>query len=374
MHDRADQSDASPSNSTPRRRLTSLDAFRGLTVAGMILVNTPGSWDALLPPLRHAEWDGWTPTDQVFPAFLFIMGVAIPLAFASRRERGASVLSLLFKIVWRTLALVVLGLVLNGFPNYDLETLRYPGVLQRIGICYGLAALATLGLGRRGLVWLTALLLLGSWAIMMLVPAPSFVAGDLSKVGSIASYVDRVLMHGHLYKPEYDPEGVLSTIPALASTLLGVLAGLWIQSGRGPSEVLAGLMFSGFCCVLGGWIWSGFYPINKALWTSSFVLWTGGWSLQGLGLFYYLIEMKGWVRWSRPLVVFGINAIAAYVVAGLLSRCLGLWHPLGPDGPSCKEWIHQRVFLSWLQPPEIASFGFALSFVFVCWLLMSLLA
>lgn len=366
--------EAAPPNSIARRRLTSLDAFRGLTVAGMILVNTPGSWDSVLPPLRHAEWDGWTPTDQVFPAFLFIMGVAIPLAFAGRRERGASILSILLKIVWRTAALVLLGLLLNGFPSYNLETLRYPGVLQRIGVCYGLAALATLCLGRVGLMVLTGLLLIGSWAIMMLIPAPSFVAGDLSKVGSIASYVDRVVMHGHLYKPEYDPEGLLSTIPALASTLLGVLAGHWLRSGRASSEILAGLMFSGFCCVVGGWIWSGFYPINKALWTSSFVLWTGGWSLQLLGIFYYLIEMKGWTRWPRPLVVFGINAIAAYVVAGLLSRCLGLWHPLGSDGPSCKEWIYQRAFNSWLQPPELASLGFALGFVGLCWFLMSLLA
>ena len=220
-------------------RMNSLDVFRGLTIAGMILVNNPGTWDYIYSPLEHSKWHGWTPTDLVFPFFLFIVGVSITLALSRRAESGGSRRDLYVKIVRRALIIFALGLLLSDFPYKDPATFRIPGVLQRIAVCYLLASVIFLNTKWRTQAALAALLLLAYWALLMLVPAPGFAAGNLSMKGSIASYVDRTVFGKHTWKPLYDPEGILSTTGALATTLAGVLAGHYLRTRRSALEKVA---------------------------------------------------------------------------------------------------------------------------------------
>lgn len=354
-------------------RLRALDVFRGLTIAAMVLVNNPGNWQAVYPPLLHAPWDGWTPTDLVFPFFVFIVGVAIPLAFERRKAVGGSQRDLYLKIARRTAIIFGLGLWLNAFPFSGawFSNLRIPGVLQRIALCYGLAALIFLKARVKTQVWLTAALLLGYWAMMKLIPAPGYARGDLTLEGSLASWVDRTLLAGHIYKPLYDPEGSLSTLPAIATALLGVLAGQWLMQKREALEKIAGLFVAGALCVIGGYVWDWFFPINKALWTSSYVLFTGGLALELLALCYWLVDLQGYRRWAKPFVVFGVNALALYVLSGMLSDVLNVVPRAKLDGATgnLKSWIYERVFESWLAPVN-ASLAFALSYVAFWWLLM----
>ena len=350
-------------------RIVSLDVFRGLTIAGMTLVNNPGTWSSIHWPLEHAQWDGWTPTDLVFPFFVFISGVSIPLAFANRLERGGSRRDLHLKVLKRTVIIFALGLFLNGFPYFDPGTLRIPGVLQRIAICYFFASIVFLNTKLRTQILITIGLLLVYWALMKLVPAPGFVAGDLTKEGSLASYVDRVVFGKHVWAQAkvYDPEGILSTIPAVATALMGVLTGQWLRSEKSRYEKVAGMFVVGAICVAIGWAWNSFFPINKALWTSSYVLFTGGLALQFLALFYWLIDINGYRRWARPFEVFGLNAIALYVGSGLMAELLGLIK-VSSAGASIplQEWIFQHLFASWASPIN-ASLAFAIAFVLV-WL------
>src|SRR4030095_8127084 len=226
------------SNRSERRRLISLDVFRGITIAGMVLVNNPGSWEHIYWPLEHAQWHGWTPTDLVFPFFLFIVGVSITLALSNRVERGSNKRDLYLKILKRSLIIFALGLFLNGFPYFNLSELRIPGVLQRIAICYFFASIIFLNTKLRTQIFITIALLLLYWALMKLVPAPGFVAGDLTKEGSLASYIDRVVFGKHVWAQAkvYDPEGLLSTIPAIATALMGVLTGQWLRSEKSRYE------------------------------------------------------------------------------------------------------------------------------------------
>jgi len=354
---------------TTQNRIVSLDVFRGLTIAGMVLVNNPGTWSNIYWPLEHAQWHGWTPTDLVFPFFLFIAGVSIPLAFANRLERGGNRRDLHLKVIKRTLIIFALGLFLNGFPFFDLETLRVPGVLQRIAVCYFFASIIFLNTKLRTQIFITIALLLLYWALMKLVPAPGFVAGDLTKEGSLASYIDRVVFGKHVWAQAkvYDPEGLLSTIPATATALMGVLTGQWLRSEKSQYEKVAGMFVAGAICVAVGWAWNPFFPINKALWTSSYVLFTGGLALQFLALFYWIIDIKGYRRWAKPFEVFGLNAIALYVGSGLMAELLGLIK-VNSGGASVplQSWIYENLFASWASPNN-ASLAFAIVFVLV-WL------
>jgi predicted acyltransferase len=341
-------------------RLTSLDVFRGLTVAGMIVVNNPGEWARVYPPLRHAEWHGWTPTDLVFPAFLFIVGVAIPLALGKRQARGDADSAILAKIVRRSVIIFTLGLLLNWFPfEKSIGTLRIPGVLQRIALCYLAAALLYLKLSWRSLAVVMVGLLLGYWALMTLVPGY-----DLTRPGNLAARVDCTIMPGHTYKPDYDPEGLLSTLPAIGTTLLGVLAGVWLAQPRPIAERVCGLFAAGTVLLAVGASWGAVFPINKALWTSSFVLYCGGMSLLLLGLCAWLIEVEGTRRWAVPFLVFGANPIAAFVLSGLGARMLGLIKVAGPSGSpvALKTLIYQQGFISWADP-TLASLLFALAYM-----------
>ena len=364
-----------PNNPAPTEpspsRFISLDAFRGLTVAGMILVNNPGSGKYVYPPLRHAEWDGFTPTDLVFPSFLFIAGVAIPLALGKRLARGDGPGAIASKVLWRAVVIFALGLILNAFPfDKPISELRIPGVLQRIALCYLAASLIYLKAGTRARVGIVALLLFGYWAAMTLVPVPVFGAGDLSRPNNLAAWIDRGLLPGHLYKSDYDPEGLLSTLPAIATTLIGVFAGSWLATtGRSVAEKVGGLFAAGVLLFWAGWAWGQVFPINKALWTSSFTLFTAGLSLQGLGLCAWLIEVRGAKRWAWPFLVFGSNAIAAYVLSGLGARILTLVTVVGPDGrPNTLKGIAAGFFASWADPTA-ASLLYSVSYV-LCWLLV----
>lgn len=354
-------------------RLISLDVFRGLTIAGMVLVNNAGNWSAVYPPLLHASWHGWTPTDLIFPFFVFIVGIAIPIAFEKRKAMGGSQRDLYLKIARRTGAIFGLGLVLNAFP-YNVEklmALRIPGVLQRIALCYLFASLIYLKAKVRTQVIIAGALLLGYWAALKLIAAPGYARGDLSLEGSLASWIDRTLLAGHTYKPMYDPEGLFSTIPAIATALIGVLAGQWLRQRREPLEKIAGLFAAGAVCVVIGYIWNWSFPINKPLWTSSYVMFTGGLALQLLALCYWAIDFKGWRRGTMPLVVFGVNALALYFLSSLLFKIL-LWIPASKmDGTpgTMRDWIYEHAFATWLSPIN-ASLGFALCYVAIWWLAM----
>lgn len=370
------------------QRLVSLDVFRGLTIAAMVLVNNPGSWATIYWPLAHAEWHGWTPTDLIFPFFLFIVGVAIPLAFGKRVDstrqpaagddsiNGRGKRDLYLKVVRRTLIIFALGLFLNLFPYFRFATFRIPGVLQRIAVCYFFAALIFLKTKIRTQIIIAGALLIVYWILMTFFSAPGYAAGDLSKEGSLASFIDRVVIRSHIWSQGkvYDPEGILSTIPALATTLFGVITGQWLRTAKSDYEKVAGLFAAGVVCIVLGWAWNPFFPINKSLWTSSYVLFTAGMALQLLAFCYWLIDIKGYRRWAQPFVVFGVNAIALFVGTGLMAKLLGLIKVPLSDGTriSLHSWIYRNLFLSW-APPYRASLAFALAMILVWFGLMWIL-
>ena len=349
----------------PAGRLLSLDAFRGLTIAGMILVNNPGSWSHIYAPLRHAEWHGWTPTDLIFPFFLFIVGVAIPFSIGKRLLRGDSRTTLLSHIVRRSLILFALGLFMAAYPRFDLGGLRIMGVLQRIGVVYLLAASSFLFLGRRGRAWTAVGLLLGYWALLTFVPVPGYGPGDLSPEGNLGAYLDRMILGDRLWRGTWDPEGLLSTLPAVVTTLLGIFTGEWLRSARTTGAKVGGLLAGGIVGIGAGLLWSLAFPINKALWTSSYVLFTSGAGLLLLGLFFWTMEVRGRRAWAKPFVVYGMNAIAVFVASGLVAKTIGLLG-VGSTGMSLQAWVYNEIFASWAGPLN-GSLFFAMSYVLI-WL------
>lgn len=329
-------------------RIASLDAFRGLTIAGMILVNNPGSWSYIYPPLAHAAWHGWTPTDLIFPYFLFILGVAIPFSFRRRIEEGAEPSDLLVHIARRSLVLVMLGLAMRIVPDFDLAEMRWPGVLQRIGLVY-FAAAALYVLTSRRTRWVALpLLLLGYWALMALAPVPGYGAGDLSPEGNLAAWIDRLLMEGHLYQEGWDPEGLLSTLPAIGTALIGIATGERLLSGRDRRVLATGLLTAGAVLVPAGLAWGAVFPINKNLWTSSYVVFTAGSALLLFGILYRLIDVEGrrgpWERW---MVVYGMNAIAVFVASGMLTKALTRIRVGAGEGTSLYAWVYEHAFRPW---------------------------
>jgi predicted acyltransferase len=357
-------------------RMLSLDVFRGLTIAGMILVNNPGTWSSIHWPLEHAEWNGWTPTDLIFPFFLFIVGVSITLAFARRVESGSDQHALLLKVIKRAAIIFALGVFLNGFPYFNLAEIRIAGVLQRISVCYLIASLIFLKTTWRTQAITVGVLLLFYWFLMTVVPVMVFGANDLSKEGNLAAHVDRWLMGKHIWKGGvvYDPEGLLSTIPAVATALSGVLTGHWLRSRRTQFEKAGGMFFMGACAIALGWAWHFWFPINKSLWTSSYVLFTAGMALQLLGICYWLVDIKGYRAWAKPFVVFGVNALALFVFSGLLERLMGIVKIPQGDGAAIalQPYIFKNLFASWATPIN-ASLFYAITYVLFWLLLMWLL-
>ncbi len=359
--------EASPPSRPPR--LMSLDALRGMTIAGMILVNNPGSWSHVYGPLKHAPWDGLTPTDLVFPTFLFIMGVSIAIALTNRMSRGSSTVAILAKILWRSVVIFGLGLALNGFPNYNLETLRIPGVLQRIAVCYLFGSLIFMSSGPKVQIALVPILLAIYTAIMLFVKVDGYSVGDLTREGNVAAYFDRMILAGHIYKKEYDPEGILSTLPALVTTLIGIWAGRRLSSGLRGSEEVGGLVFVGIVSLALGYAWATVIPINKALWSGPFVLITAGYALLALGIAHRMVDLNGRRKWVTPFVIFGVNPIAAYVLSGLGARlmCMNLI-PKGDTKVALKPLLYETLYTPYLSPIN-ASLAWAGSYV-LFWLLI----
>ncbi|MEM0964325.1 MAG: heparan-alpha-glucosaminide N-acetyltransferase domain-containing protein, partial [Bacteroidota bacterium] len=327
----ADGSPAGPSEG----RLVSLDVFRGLTIMGMILVNNPGTWSAVYPPLLHAEWHGWTPTDLVFPFFLFIVGVAIPLAFEKRLARGADRAGLVRKTVKRAAVLFALGLGLALFSRvwrlvagegFDLSDLRIMGVLQRIALCYLVASILYLTTSARTLAVVGAALLLGYWAALELVPVPGVGAGQLDvPAETLPAYLDRLLLGPqHLWigaDKQWDPEGLLSTLPAIVTTLLGIVAGKMVgRKDTDRTEVAARMLVTGLVLTAVGSAWGWVLPINKPLWTSSYVVLTGGLAFSVLGACYWAADVRRWRGCTQPFVVYGVNALLVFVGSSLLAQ------------------------------------------------------
>lgn len=354
-----------------------------MTIAGMILVNNPGSWSHIYPLLGHAEWHGWTPTDLIFPFFLFIVGVSMVCSFDARLRRGDKRARLVSHVAQRSVLIFAIGFFLAAVPYFEFATVRIPGVLQRIAVVYLCASLVYLftqsrgpfGLGPQGKqIAAICVLLLGYWAAMMLIPVPGYGVGRLDVEGNLAAYVDRQLMLGHLWKPTWDPEGLLSTFPAIGTTLLGALVGKWLTSSRRREEKAKGLFIFGGIGLALGQIWHLWFPINKNLWTSSYVVFTAGFACMLLGMCYWAIDVRGVRRWATPFVVFGMNAIAAFAASGFLAKMMGIWKvPVaGGVAISVKGYIYQKFFEP-LASPVNASLLFALAYVLFWLALMWLL-
>jgi predicted acyltransferase len=375
------------SENTAQNRLLSLDVFRGMTIAGMVMVNNPGTWSEIYSPLKHAEWHGTTPTDLVFPFFLFIVGISITLALGRRVEVGGINKDIYLKIFRRSLIIFALGLFLAIFPFYnftkgewfDFSTLRIMGVLQRIAVCYLAASLIFVRTNWKQQAFIAGALLLVYWALMTLINVPGCdVTSFNDKACNLAAYIDRlVLTENHIWRSAkvYDPEGLLSTIPAIATTLAGVLCGHWLRREKNDYEKVSGLFFFGVVLMAIGWAWSFWFPLNKPLWTSSYVLYTAGLGLCFLGFCYWLIDIKGYRKWAKPFLIFGVNALALFVFSGLLSKLMGIIKVgAGEDGKSIslQSWIFNSIFLPFAEPIN-ASLMFAVSYIllwlFLMWLL-----
>jgi predicted acyltransferase len=421
--------DGSSMNSTPARapqRVLAIDVLRGITIAFMILVNDPGDWDHVYSQLDHAKWNGFTCTDLVFPSFLFLVGASIIFSLQSRLARGESKRTLALHIIRRAAILFAIKMFLTAFPHFHWTHLRIYGVLTRIATCYLAAGLICLVTQRaRTLVAITAALLLGYWVLMRFVPVPGFGVPThdipiLDPDNNLAAWLDRIVnaftqrwFHtGRLYETTRDPEGLLSTLPAIATTLIGSLAALRLRRvqqldpstkarrrkprnsernaesqpstyiGITPAYCLSGLASAGILSLTIGFLWNVYFPINKNLWTSSFVLYAAGWSLLLLALFYWLIDIRHFNETKAgkmllfPWLVFGSNAITAFVLSNFLVELM-LWikvpggalvDPADPSKPiSAWLWTYRHLFARH-ESTEVTSLAFALAFVALCFL------
>ena len=435
-------------------RLISLDVFRGITIAAMILVNNPGT-SPVYWPLEHAEWNGLTPTDWIFPFFLFIVGVAIPISLGRNptRKEGAperpyrrivtraisifllglaiSVLPFfqfaatdapdwLKMLIWLTFAAALFFLLLRNFKvagilagaavlgivamvlagytvvPYNFGTMRIFGVLQRIAICYLVASLIFLHTNWKQQLGIAIGLLFAYWFLMINIPVPGCEVTTMNdKACNLAAYLDRVILgENHIWRfgKVYDPEGILSTLPAIVTTLSGVLTGIWIGStaetqrrrdeeGNGDPSLftrhlsrVSGMFFFGTVLVALGWMWNSYFPMNKALWTSSYVVVTTGLALLTFASCYWLIDIKGYKKWAWPFVVFGVNALALFVFSGIFARMIAAYKVSSFDDKpiSVQKWIVDNLYLALFQPIN-ASLGYAISFILFWFLLMWLL-
>jgi predicted acyltransferase len=380
-----------------RERLLSLDVFRGLTVAGMLLVNHPGSWSAIYPPLAHATWHGWTPTDLIFPFFVFIVGITTQISINARRERGDDEGSIVRQILKRGALIFLFGLLVNGFPFFTwgavadnpepsffdrvvdrLYHWRIFGVLQRIGVAYIVSALIATRVQLRTQVVITAAILVGYWLVMTALPVPGS-NGTPGRMlldrpeSTMAAWWDRVFLDwtrfglgNHIWSGSrtWDPEGILSTAGAIGTALLGNIAGWWLARKRALPERLNGLFAGGALLMMGGLMWNWVFPINKGIWTSSYVLFTAGLAALSIGTIMWLADVQQWRRWTKPFVIYGTNPMVAFVGSGVLARCIYTLFRVEYNGQTMpiQGAIYQSMYASWLSPVN-ASLAFALSFV-----------
>jgi predicted acyltransferase len=367
----------------------------------MLLVNNPGSWGAIYEPLEHAPWWGWTPTDVIFPFFLFIVGVTTVLSRDARRARGESDGAIMRQTARRALTIIALGLLMTGFPYHqfyihlgggavfdsrtiplDVSHWRVTGVLQRIGVCYLLGALLTMRTTVRQQLWIAVVLLVGYWLASTLLAVPGHGMGALllSDPGSsLASWVDRtVIGPNHMWigcGGIWDPEGILSTIPATATVVLGTIAGRWIAASTPLLERISALFAAGALGMMAGLVWAWSFPIGKNLWTSSYVLFTAGMACVGIATCAWLIDVKGWRGWTKPLIPFGINPIVAFVASGFLSRFIYTLVRVPRNGAlvSVQSALYDTFFAPWFSDPRDASLLFALVYVAVFYLILRLM-
>lgn len=357
----------------------SLDVFRGATIAAMMLVNNPGTWDHLYTPLEHAPWHGWTFTDTIFPFFLWIVGVAIPFSLGRKVEEGANRSSLVLGIFRRSLILVAIGVALNALtyflgsflsPKHEgfgywmqqlVEHLRYPGVLQRIGVCYLFAGLIFLNTKIRGQIIWTAALLAVYWVLMKCVPVPGYGAGLMEVHGNFSEFIDVMVLKGHVFRASttYDPEGVISTIPAIATTLFGVLAGHLLRCQKTTqAEKTAWLFVGGSLLMFAAQLMTIWMPINKTLWTSSYSVFMAGLAMNVFGVYYWLVDVKGYKTWAKPLAIYGMNAITVFILAGVLGR-ISVEIKMADGKTALKTYLYEHTFgtlaTNHLVAPETAS-------------------
>jgi len=381
---------------TRRERLASLDLFRGLTIAGMLLVNDPGSWGSIYPPLEHAAWNGWTPTDLIFPFFLFIAGVTTHLSLSARRARGDDESAIRKQIIRRGLLIFLLGFLVNGFPYFTWGSVagvadptfvqrivdrllhwRIMGVLQRIGLAYMCGALLSQGRTVKQQVMIIVGLLYGYWFAMTLLPVPDsgamgqLVLGEAPR--TMAAWWDRLLLDwsrwglgNHIWASSntWDPEGIFSTIPAIGTAMLGNLAGQWIAQKRPLGERLNGLFAAGALGMMTGLMWNWSFPINKSLWTSSYVVFCAGMAALAIATIMWLVDVHNVRWWTKPFVIYGLNPMTAFVGSGVMARCIYSIFTVTYHGKpmALQAAIYESIFLPWLEPVN-ASLAFALTYV-----------
>ena len=361
----------------PSERLLSLDVFRGITIMGMILVNNPGTWGAIYPPLKHAAWNGCTPTDLIFPFFLFIVGVAISYSLSKRKAQGGDMKSLYLNIFRRTVILFVLGLILAGFPfgllfghEFSWSTIRIPGVLQRIAIVYMISSILFLTTNTKFQYWFTGGVLVIYTVLMSLISVPGVGYANFEPTTNLAAWLDRLLLGSHLWSGTkvWDPEGILSTLPAIGTAMLGIFTGNWLRSEKDQTTKTVWLYVWGSILMVAGWVWDGWFPINKNIWTSSYVLYTGGLALNFLAFCYWFIDVKKITWWIKPFQVYGLNAITVFFLSGIVGRMMYMikWETAEGTMISVKDYLFQTFFLSWLQPIN-ASLAWAIAYILI-WL------
>lgn len=362
-------------NLPSQKRLLSLDAFRGATMALMVLVNDPGG-RINYRELLHARWNGWTMTDMVFPFFLWIVGVAMTFSIAGRIEKGDSKTTLIRHALVRAAVLFIFGLIVNNFPfglifssHFSWSTWRIPGVLQRIAVCYFIATVIYLYSGTRGRILWTISLLAGYWMLVKWVPVPGFGPGFLEPKGNLQWYLDLKTFgaHTYIYAPAagFDPEGTLGTIPAIGTTLMGILTGTWLRRrDKSKRQKALRMVIAGAALLAAGLVFNLWLPINKNLWTSSYALFMAGWAILVLSLFYYLIDVKGYAAWAKFFVIFGMNAIAVYLFSELLATLLWIIPVSTASGSpaSLHSYLYERLF-SPMAGPAASSLMFAISYV-----------
>jgi len=340
-----------------KNRIISVDIFRGLTIVLMILVNTPGTWSNVYAPFLHADWHGYTPTDLVFPFFLFSVGTSIVFAYQNKVANAVTYR----KITVRSLKLIGLGLFLGAFTIYfpfvkDFEDIRFPGVLQRIGVVFFFAAMLFINLNWKALLGICISILIGYWVWMGFVPINGIESTFDRAPNNWANYIDLNVFGSHMYKDDYDPEGLLSTLPSIATSLLGIFTGLILISKKAKKEVLlAGL---GVAMIAVGHLWDLAFPINKALWTSSFVMVTAGWANLTLALIYYVSDVKE-IQFGSIFRYAGANAITVYFLSSFVTK---LFYSIKiGDDTTLHGWLFENIYMHDFMSAKLSSLLYGLT-------------
>ncbi len=358
-------------------RLVSLDLFRGITIAVMILVNNQGNWSAVYPAFRHAAWHGWLGADIVFPFFLFVVGASIHLSCSSFLKAGTARKSLLIKVARRSAILIALGLFLNLFPFFNFETVRIPGVLQRIGLCYFFASIFYLYTGKQWWICITIGLIIIYGALLLWFSPAGFGRASLEPCCNLPGFVDGALFPGHTYEhapaPGFDPEGLLSTIPAIATTMIGVFAAILLQAASEEKATRWIVPCAGILLTAAGLALDRIIPINKNLWTTSYVIFMGGLAILILFISHYFCDIRRYCLPAMPFLVLGRNAILVYLLSSLAGKAMISFHVTVPGTPmTVKNFIFIHAVAPWFEPAA-ASLFYAAVFLLFWWVIMFLL-